>query len=336
MDLALPVPAGIDRRLVVRLALVGAVGAALADTGIVTSAGLGEGPQPALDSLRRTLVGIAADYDTLGPRRVAIAAKAAEASMLGLFGEYLGGMPSGQEREAKVVYSRLLTVMANALADIGNPPAAAQAAGMAVSFAIEVGDNPSAAHAMLVTAGLSNNGRRDLARIAQAAEFAGASPVGVMAAVVEAQVAAGMGDAHRTLEAVQAAEAKHERLPATAWGNPGYSLGTYHPANLKAHGGAALAGAGLYSEATPRLEEAADLARGTGLMVYIMLSLARVRLGAGDVDTAHAYAARAVEQAEDRPAAWVADAVTRYDRLSRGAFADLAERAAQWQFPATT
>jgi hypothetical protein len=168
---------------------------------------------------------------------------------------------------------------------------------------------------------------------------AGNSPVAVMALLQEAFAGAAFSrvGAFGVYDAVTAAEEIHAGLPEQLWGTAGYSLGTYHPANLKAYAGSALIMAGLYGEAAPRLAEAADILAGTdGLeKAYVWLLQARVALGTGDVDEAHHLAAMAAKQADGRPAEWVARHVRELDRKSRGAFADLVDLTSRWSFTAT-
>jgi hypothetical protein len=133
---------------------------------------------------------------------------------------------------------------------------------------------------------------------------------------------------------VAAAEEEHARLGTEAWGAPGYSLGTYHPANLKAASGWALVSVGLHNEAKPRLDEAAALLNGTksGLLTVVWISQAHAAIGTGDTDGAHTHAAMAVAEAETHPAAWVAKTVTRLSARAGGAFGELVERTARWGF----
>jgi hypothetical protein len=155
-----------------------------------------------------------------------------------------------------------------------------------------------------------------------------------MALLEAACAAAAMGHVHVVIDTVAMAEAEHARLPADAWGTAGYPLGTYHPANVEAFAGWALAKAGMYSEATPRLDEAAELlsgsSSGSGLLAFVWLTQAGAILGAGDVDEAHDVAAVAVAHAVTRPSWSVAAAVAKLDRQSGGAFTDLVEQTSQW------
>jgi hypothetical protein len=158
----------------------------------------------------------------------------------------------------------------------------------------------------------------------------------VEALLVQAQASAQLHrvGADTVLERVVAAEAEHAKLASSQWGKPGYSLETYHHADLKAFGASALIDAGLYTEAAPRLDEAADILAGTdGLRrVYVWLLSARTSLGKGDIDSALDYATVAVASAESRPAAWVARIVGELDQQSRGSFADLVAQTSQWGF----
>jgi hypothetical protein len=156
-----------------------------------------------------------------------------------------------------------------------------------------------------------------------------------MALLAEAEAAAAMGHAHAVLDAVGAAEQAHAGLSEQVWGTPGYSLGTYHPANLKASAGWSLASVGLYADAALCLEQAAEMLAGTGsgLLTVVWVSQAHAALGNGDVDSAHELAAMTVAEAETRPSAWVARTMASLDAKSHGAFADLVEQTSRWGFP---
>jgi hypothetical protein len=66
-------------------------------------------------------------------------------------------------------------------------------------------------------------------------------------------------------------------------GAPGYSLGTYHPAHLKTFATVSLATVGMHDEAAPRLDETAELTRGSGLLTLIWLWQSRMALSAAEV-----------------------------------------------------
>jgi hypothetical protein len=255
----------------------------------------------------------------------------------GLVGLLTGGrLPKGRERDAKAVYAQLLTIAATADDDVGDHLGAVRGGELAASVATEAGDNQTAGHAWSVVASaLCNSGRGHAAISAaqRACAAAGSSPAAVMALVEQAATAAKTGRLDTVVDAVVAAEGRHARLPESAWGAPGYSFGTYHPANLKMFAGWSLAKVGKYREAVPRLDDAADLAAGTGLMVFVRLARAQAALGTGDADGAIELAATAVADAERRPAAWVAREVRHLDERSRGAFAELVGQTRRWGLP---
>jgi hypothetical protein len=200
-----------------------------------------------------------------------------------------------------------------------------------------VGDAQTTGHAWsVVSASLLARGsaRAAVSAAQRARTYAGGTPAAVMAILGRACAEAELGRADAVLDAVAEAEREHARLPAELWGEPGYSLGTYHPAQLKAFAGLSLVKAGMHAAAAPRLAEAADLLAGTGsgLLVVVWLSQATSALAAGDVDGAYDLVAMAVTQAEHRPSAWVAEAVIRHNELARGAMSDLVERVRRWGF----
>ncbi len=348
MDAALPVPVPVpvslampvDRRALARLVLTGATGAAFAEAGIPVIPGRPwDGPAVEISSVQRTIAALAAGYDTWGPQKVGATVKTAEAVMYRVFAE---GVPAKLERDALATYARLEVMSATASGDAGHYGRAGRAASRAIAIATEAGDDPLVAHAWSVVAASARlTGRPHHALVAsqRARSHAGSSPAAVMALLQEAFAGAEFSriGAFTVYDAVTAAEEVHASLPEQAWGTPGYSLGTYHPANLKAYAGSALLKVGLYSEATPRLAEAADILAGTdGLeKAYVWLLQTRVALDTGDVDEAHDLATRAVDQAEGRPAEWVARHIRELDTQSRGAFVDLVERTSRWGFTTT-
>jgi hypothetical protein len=330
---------GIDRRTLVCLLLSGAAGAALADVGLpVNAANAWEGPVSALDSVHRTIAELAALYDEAGPRKIGLAVKAAEKAMHAIFTEF-SRMPAAYARDAKAVYAQLLTMSATVANQVGDHAAGVRTGQLAASLAYEVGDTQTAGHAWGVVSAAQRNCKKERAALytaQRARSHAGSSPASVMALLEEAFSAAAMGHTRAVLDAVAAAESGHAQLTADRWGTPGYPFGTFHPAGLKAYAGSALVRVGLYSEAAPRLGEAADLLAGTGglKLAYVWMGQARALLGTGDADSAHDLAAVAVAQAETRPAAWVVREVRHLNRHSRGAFADLVEQTSPWGFAA--
>jgi hypothetical protein len=333
----MPAAAGVplDRRRLVALVLAGATASVLAEAGVPVMLPW-EGTTDALDSAQRIVTSLAAAYDTAGPVKVGPALKRVEGSMAGILATATGT----KLRDAKATYAQMLTMSANAASDTGDFRQAARTGDLAASLATEVGDAQTAGHAWSVVSGalLGSHRHRGALAVAQRARtHAGASPAAVMALVGEAEAAASMGRTHAVLDIVRAAEGAHARLATRDWGTPGYSLGTYHPAHLKAFTGWSLARAGLYDEAAPRLDEAAALLAGSGaaLLAFVWLTQASVALDGGDVDAAHGRVAMAVAAMETRPAAWVAGSAASLDARSHGAFADLVEQTSRWGFTAT-
>ncbi|MEX5712270.1 hypothetical protein AB1484_29310 [Parafrankia sp. FMc6] len=324
---------GVDRRTLVGLVLTGAAGAALRDGRLMRP--FDEGPQMILDSTRRSLTTLGqTGYDQLGPRKVAIALRAAERAMAPALTD--PGLRPAQMRDAKHLYAQLLTMSANADSDTGQAVEAIRTAEMASSLALEVGDAQTAGHAQVIVAGALSAGgahRRAVEVARRARSYAGSTPAGVMALLAEADAASLLGQAHTVLDTVTAAEEAHALLADEMWGQPGYSFGTYHPALLKTFGAISLATVGLHAEAGPRFEEAAAAAGpAAGLRVVIWLWQARSALEAGDAGSAHRLAGLAVAQAESRPAAWVAEGVRDLSADAGGAFVDLVERVDGWGF----
>jgi hypothetical protein len=297
------------------------------------------GPAIEIASVRRTLAALCAGYDTLGPRTVGAAAGAAETAVLRVFGE--GGTTPAQEREATVAYGRLLALGARADLDTGRFGRAERRAKLAAMTAVGAGDAPTAARALTTISGalrLTGSPLQALAGSHRARGHAGSGPAAVEALLAEAQACARLHrlGADAVVARVAAAEEEHAKLaPGEQWGTPGYDLTAYHPADLKAYAASALLDVGLYAEAAPRLEEAADLLAGTDGLggVYVRLLCARASLGDGDLDGALDHAAAAVASAEARPAAWVARIVGELDRACGGSFADLAARAERTTAP---
>ncbi|WP_007509125.1 tetratricopeptide repeat protein [Pseudofrankia saprophytica] len=334
MDFAEPPPRGptIDRRGFVHLLLAGA-GAGLGG-GLVREPL--DGPSLILESVTRTVNALATGYSSTDPRRIGTALNHAERNITKL----VTGRPSPtQMRDTKAVYSRLLTISSAVADDTGDYDEAIRTGELAASLATEVGDAQTSGYAWSIVSGaLHHSGRhRKAVDIAQRAKStAGASPSGVMALLEEATAAAAMGRAHTTIDAVMAAEEQHGKLSDAAWGNPGFGLlGTYHPSNLKAFAGSALVEVGLFDEATPRLEEAADILAGSpaaGIRAYVWVYQARAALGQGDVDKAHAVASKAVAMADARPTAFIAGSVVQLDLMAGGEFSDLVDRVRPWGF----
>jgi hypothetical protein len=334
VDAVLPVPIGgfpLDRRRLVALVL-GGVG--LFDSG-VSLMDDGGGPKPALATVRHTVAVLAAEYETADPRKTAAELNGVERAMATVFAER---MHPARLLDAKAAYAQVLTMSANVAADLGGFRDAVRTGELAASLAFEAGDPQTAGQAWSIVAGaLLNAGsaRAAVSAAQRARAHAGDAPAGVRALIEEATATAAMGRVHKVIDVIAAAEAEHARLPAQAWGTPGFSLKTFHLADLLAFAGWSLNRVGMFAEAAPRLAEAAELLAGSpadGLRSFVWLSQASAALGTGNVDGAYELTDRAVAQAETRPAAWVAGTVTSMNNRSGGALADLAERAERWGF----
>jgi hypothetical protein len=326
--------ADVDRRTVVCLVVTGATIVVFTEAGIPMIRGI-EGLST-LDSAQRIVASLASAYDAAGPAKIVTMMPRLERMFGTMVADRL--LPAVQVRDAKAVYAQLLTMAATADDDTGDHARAARTGQLAASLATEIGDNQTAGHAWSVVASaLSNggNGRAALPATQRAHAAAGSSPSAAMALTEQAATAAKTGRADTVLRAVHAAEKEHATLPTGAWGTPGYSLGSFHAAKMGAFTGWSLAKVGMYREAAPRLDEAAESAAGTGLMVFIRLAQSRTALGTGHADSAYAFAAMAVTSAETRPAAWVDREIRELHKQSRGAFADLVEQTSRWGFTAT-
>jgi hypothetical protein len=337
MDAVLPrLSAGIDRRKIVRTVLAGVTSAALADAVFpMTLERPWDSPKLITRAVEHTIMVLAAGYYATDPRKTGLALQAAERSLYGVFA---AKMDAARLREVKATFARLLTMSATVATATGDQQRAIQTGDLAASLAYEVGDRQTAGHAWsVVAAALGNTGKKRAAlSIAQRARsHSGRSPAAVMALLEQACAAATLGQASAVLELVATAEAEHAQLPADSWGAPGYPFGTYHPANVKAFAGWALTTVGMYSEATPRLDEAADILSGTGsgLLSFVWLTQAGAVLGSGDPDGAHGFAAKAVARAEARPSWSVAAAVAKLHKRSGGGFTDLVDQTSGWACP---
>jgi tetratricopeptide (TPR) repeat protein len=284
---------------------------------------------------RRMTANLALAYDTAGPGKIAMFLSQAGREIVELLAG--GSLPESKARDAKAVYAQLLALSARAACELGRFEESARSAQLAADVAGEVGDDQTAGHAWaLVACAQRDTGRYrgalNTARRAHA--VAGNRPAGVAALLDEATIAAKMGDAQAAFDAVIAAEKAHASLPEAAWGAPGAPLGTIHPSRLRAFAGWSLAAVGMYGEAAPRLEEAADLLAATSgsAKADVWLTQALVAVGTGDVDAAYHLASIALAHERTRPSAWVARRVEDLCTRSDGALAGLAEQVRGWGF----
>jgi hypothetical protein len=330
MDAALPAPAGLsipfDRRHLVRLVLTGAAGVALAESIPLMRGMSADGPTVTIGSLQRTMSALATTYEVTSPAKTAVALKGAERTIA----MTAATMTPGRQRvEFRATYAQVLTMLANTAADRGDPQEAGRVAILATKLGREIGDHETVGHAYAVQSGalLGSGSPRSAVKAAQnGVSYAGQSPAAAMALVAEAEAWAHLGHASAVLDVVQAAETHHSTLPESVWGRPGYSLRSYHPGYVKAFGAAALIRVGLYDEARPRLDEAAELLNGPGLdgiRSYLALSRARVAAGTGAYDEAREWASVGVALSLARPSAWVAGIVKELDTTTGGKMADL-------------
>jgi hypothetical protein len=298
-----------------------------------------DSPSVEINSIQCAIAALAANYDEFGPYRLETEVQAAEAVIHRLFA---AGVPAKLTRDALATHARLLVMSAEAALNTAHFSRANRRARHAAAVAVEAGDGPTAAHAWAVVAvalRITKQHHHALLAAHRGRSYAGRSPAAVMALLDEALIGAefARGGTFAVYDAVTAAEEIHAKLAVDAWGTPGYSLGTYHPANLKTYGGAALAKVGMYNEAAPRLDEALDLLAGTdGLeKAYVRLAQARVALGRGEVDAAWDLAAMAITQAQPRPAAWVDRIIRELHQQSGGRLAELVEQTSTWGFATT-
>ncbi len=120
---------------------------------------------------------------------------------------------------------------ASALSDAGRPAQAVKAASMARTIARHAGDTSTAAHATVTLAELAADSFQDpgtaLTLTMSAQTMAKGSHVAVLAAVIEANVRAGLGDAPDTVRGIVD---QGERLQVGAAKGPiGYQLDGVHP-----------------------------------------------------------------------------------------------------------
>jgi hypothetical protein len=324
----------VDRRRLGALGAAGAVGAALAEAGVPMTQSASVDPSPAaLDALGESLAALAAGYEMTPPAETALALRDVESTLRATIA---AGLPEARRRDAKALYGQVLVMDANTAADLGDKAGAIRTGQLAVTLAHEAGDAETTGHAWAVVSGalLSSKSPRAAVKAAQrGVRSAGGAPAGVMALVAEADAWAELGNAVNVRSTVAFAEQQLAALGPKAWGAPGYSLRSYHPGNLEAFGAAAMLRVGSYAEAMPRLAEASQTLTGptvAGIRTFVLLCQARGMLGLRNVEDAHDCAAAALAVSARRPAQWAASAITKMNRDTGGAFADLAERTLAW------
>jgi hypothetical protein len=159
-----------------------------------------EGPALELASVQRALAGLAAGYDTIGPRKVGAAVKAAEISMRRVLAE---GLPPKPARDARILYAQLLVMSATAACETGHYDQGIRTARHATAAALEAGDEPTAAHAWAVAAGaLRITGRPHHALVAahRSRAYAGSSPAAAMALLEESKAGAELARTHTRMD----------------------------------------------------------------------------------------------------------------------------------------
>jgi tetratricopeptide (TPR) repeat protein len=339
------VPTGVDRRTLARLS-VGAVllGPVMIDDWPEWSVFTDADIRTRLDALQRHTANLAARYDHAGPARVAACIPHLESGA----GEIImdGSAPARLVADAKAEYAKLMTIFSSAAEELGDLERAIRAGTHAASIAQEIGSAGLEGDAWWRVAGAHClSGRRRTARnISQRAyRVARNHPAGTRALLTEALSEARMGNTFATFDLVGKAERAHERLPDADWGEAGYEFGTVHPSTVKAHAGAQLCSIGLYDEAKPRLDEAAELLAGSegSSRAYVWLLQASCMLGTGDLDGAVSRASAAVAHEARRPSAWVRrrvremDKQTRSPKVPEGPFTHLVDQTKDWGVAAT-
>ncbi|MBL7524372.1 hypothetical protein I6A84_41645, partial [Frankia sp. CNm7] len=186
------------------------------------------------------------------------------------------------------------------------------------------GDGPLAARALALRARLvrQHNPTVSLQIAGAAARIAGLSPTRAMiAGKVVAGAYAATGDVVGVRDAVARAWRTMEQLDDAAYGQPGFALETYSPADLALASAEALTTVGAAEDARPYLEKAYGLIKDsgqTGMIVSVRMAQARAALGGArpDHEEAAEHAAAAVALAADRPAEWVARLVRDVSNLA--------------------
>ncbi len=335
---ALFVPASPDRRTIARFILAGAGVAALGEAGTMTM------PLPRLSSdeaFAKAVADIAHTFDTDGPAKAAQATAQLEVGVPQLIKKgVLRRTPNLQ-----ATYGQLLVITSIAADDLGDYNTAGNAARTSASIATEIGDKETEAQAFTCLAQVQRNMgrmRSALSSARKAYEAGKRRPSGVRALLQEAFVAAQIGNRHLVFDCIAQAERAYEYLPRSDHGRPGLiGLDTLHPSRVKLSAGGALAGAGLYTEAEPRLAEAAATLADTdgSELSDVWLEQALVCIGTGRLDEAVALATDAVAAESSRPSTWVASRIADLDKRTRdprkavGPFTELVEQTRKWGLP---
>ena len=167
----------------------------------------------------------------------------------------------------------------------------------------------------------------------RARSHGGGTPAEVKALAAEAVAAASMGHAAHGPRRGRAAEAAHASSASETWGTVGYPERTYHRAHLLAFDGWSLTKVGLFVDAAPRLAEAAELAAGTGLMVFLWLDPGQrgARMPATSTPPTRLASMAVASLRPDRPRGSPRE-IRQLESRVPGAFADLVEIASRWRF----
>jgi hypothetical protein len=331
----LPMSAGIDRRTAVRAALAAAAaGVALGRLEAMSTPLPGSsGTQAFADAV----ASLAEQFDTAGPANVAMTAVQLDTGVTRLIKKGV----LARTADVQATSGRLLVISSVAAEELGDYATAAADARASASVAAEVGDRETESRAWACLATAQRNAgrmRSALSTTRRAYEAGRHQPAGIRALLEEAIVAAKIGNRHLVFDAAMQAERAHKRLGESVWGVPGFGLGTLHPSRVTLFSGLALARAGLYSEAGPRLAEAAAMLAETGGIELsdVRLGQSLVAVGTGDLDGALRFATAAVDAEAVRPSALVASRIADLDKRTRdprkavGPFAPLVERTRGW------
>lgn len=223
---------------------------------------------------------------------------------------------------------------ARALADLGETHPALDRAQAARRYAQHVDDPQTHAWATLVAAEVGDAAHPGAVmpqRMAElAARRAGRSWLGVHAAVIGACLLARAGEP--AMATVVDAATDADRLIGQL-DDP--APGEFTAAQAFAFTAVALTRVGMFVPARRRLADAVDAfsARSQpGMASAVAIWQAGTEIAAGDVLTAGAHAARAVDIAQNRPTAWLADSVLEQNTRAngRGGYDQLAAKVAGW------
>ncbi|ADP78350.1 hypothetical protein [Pseudofrankia inefficax] len=223
---------------------------------------------------------------------------------------------------------------ARALADIGETHPALDRAEAARKYARQIGDPQTHAWATLVAAEVHDAAQPGsvvpMRMAAIAAERAGKSWVGVHAAVVRACLIGRAGEPGMA-RVVDAATDADQLVGTLADPTPG----EFTAPQAFAFIAVALTRVGMFVPARRRLADVADAfspRSQPGMASAIAIWQAGTELAAGDVLTAGAHAARAVDIAQDRPTAWLADSILAQNTRAggQGGYGKVTARVAGW------